>query len=74
MRTIIYAYPNPVLDAVPLNEYLERISYDADGQMYLDGNPIERFSQGEVQVPDDATKEDIAAAVRAAEQERKAKQ
>lgn len=62
MRRITFPIVNPELDRVPLNEYLDRVHYDwfGTGQVYLDGQPVDRFKALTVEVPDDATDEQIA--------------
>ena len=68
MRRITFPIINPELERVPLNEYRERVYVDlfGTGQVYLDGEPVDRFKALTFEVPNDATDEQIADAAIAA--------
>ncbi len=65
MRTIYFPVSNHELDAVPFDQYLERIGVDGSGHFYLDGKPIERYLTGSIEVADDATDEQVRQALEA---------
>jgi hypothetical protein len=64
MRNIMFPIVNPVLERVPLSEYIDRVATDlVTGRLYLDGKPVERFTGITIEVADDATDEQIAQAM-----------